>query len=125
MSGILWIIYLSGVVEKLTIAFGFLIGLYFSVLFLSSMWGAFECGKYDEHWNFLKRVCKFWCVPVIATVFLVALPSKTMLLSYAGFSVAEKVVENKTASQLVDKTVLLINKKLDDALAGDNDKGSK
>lgn len=123
MSGILWVIYFSGVVENLTIAFGFLIGLYFSLLFLSAMWGAFECGEYDKHWNFLKRVCKFWYAPVIATVVLVALPSKALLLSYAGFSVAEKVVENKTASQLVDKTVLLINKKLDDALAGD--KGDK
>lgn len=121
MSGILWVIYFSGVVEKLTIAFGFLIGLYFSTLFIGAMWGAFECGEYDEEWNFLKRVCKFWYAAVIGTVVLVALPSKALLLSYAGFSVAEKVVENKTASQLVDKTVLLINKKLDDALAGDKE----
>lgn len=119
MSGILWIIYLSGVIEKLTVAFRFLIGLYFFTLFIIPMWGCFECWEDGEHWNFLKRVFKFWCVPVIATVVLVALPSKELLLSYAGFSVAEKVVENKTARQLVDKTVLLINKKLDDALAGD------
>lgn len=122
MSGILWAVYFSGVVRNLTVACLSIVAIYAAAVLVAIL---VDTDKFDKDFKTVKSVLKKWYIVAIALIVGIFTPNSTYFLSYAGLSMAEKVVENKTASQLVDKTVLLINKKLDDALAGDNDKGSK
>jgi hypothetical protein len=117
MTNLIWIIYLASTVENLKIALSMTLASTPVALFLYYIIADLDYYE-SEREAFFKAIKRPLIVfYVLAVSFLVLAPSKSTIYMYAGGVAAQTIAANETLSPIIEKTLTLITKKLNESLA--------
>ena len=118
MSSVIWLLYLAEICNALGKLFGVILGLSLLGLLVIGFITFFEgIDDFQLNREKLKKLVKgLFVLACICLPLSIFIPSEKVVLAGAGVYVANEVVETANQSPLMNKTLKLIEKQIDEAL---------